>query len=79
LLNAALTDNGQQTCAIINLPDSGAAVVEMGCIEGYSASIDLGAAVVTYSYPGFSGSFGTSMSQYPDGNGAYYTAEVWGC
>lgn len=79
LLNAGLTDNGQQTCSVTDLNPNGAGYVNMGCIDGYSAFIDLGSASVTYSYPGGSGTFTTTSSPYPDGNGAYYTANVWGC
>jgi hypothetical protein len=82
-LDAALTDNGHQKCAIIHekghcyygiwriftVPDVD---VPMTCVEGYSASFNLKSGVVKYWYSGFEGSFTT-------GYAPYWSAKVWGC
>src|SRR5882757_4861698 len=82
-LDAALTDNGNQKCAIIHekghcyygiwriftVPDVD---VSMTCVEGYSATFNLKTGVVKYWYSGFEGSFAAGYA--PD-----WRAKVWGC
>jgi hypothetical protein len=82
--NAALTDNGQQKCAIQNEGfSSGVVVFELSCLGGYSSSFDRDNGVVDYAYGTFSGSFGTTSENYQDGpfgdQYTYWSANVWGC
>lgn len=87
VFNAALTDNGSQFCAAVNVVISASQwengdTLYLSCNDDRSASFDMGNEVVDYSYPGFSGSFGTDFSyvDYPDGAYTFYfTANVWGC
>ncbi|CAN8097402.1 unnamed protein product [Discula destructiva] len=79
VVNAALTDNGGQVCALVNAPlyASLSGANPLSCIGGYAASWSSLTGVVSYSYPGFSGSFGTSS--YYVGETEYFVANVWGC
>jgi hypothetical protein len=82
--NAALTDNGVQTCAIQNESfSSGVVGFELSCLGGYNSVFFRDDGVVTYNYGTFSGSFGTTQSSFQDGpfgdQYTYWTANVWGC
>lgn len=78
-VNAGLTDNGNQVCSLTNYQiPNGASGIPLSCIGGYSAYMSFGAGnIVSYSYPGFSGSFGTNFVRNSDS--CYFTASVWGC
>ena len=82
--NAALTDNGGQTCAIQNEKfSSGVVDFEFSCIGGFSGDFNRDNGVVNYAHGSFSGSFGTTSENYQDGpfgdQLTYWTANVWGC
>lgn len=79
VVNAALIDNGGQVCALVNAPLNAELVGAnpFSCIGGYAASWSALNGVVTYSYPGFSGSFGTSS--YWVGETEYFVANFWDC
>lgn len=83
LFNAALTDNGGQTCQLTNkyvgLISADNYFVELSCRAGYSASFNFDTGVVTYRYSNFDGSFGTTTSSYQNNDGIYFSANVWGC
>lgn len=74
-----MTDNGGQKCALVNAPLN--AELEganpLSCVGGYAASWSALNGYVTYSYPGFSGSFGTDS--YFVGETEYFVANVYGC
>lgn len=66
-------------CSLTNyqIPD-GASSIPLHCNGGYSAVMAFGPGdVVSYSYPGFSGSFATVLNRV--GDYCYFTANVWGC
>jgi len=82
--NAALTDNGGQTCSVQNERfSSGVEGFVLNCWNGYSAFFDRKNGVVEYAHGSFSGSFGTTSENYQDGpfgdQYTYWTANVWGC
>ncbi|KAH9206007.1 hypothetical protein DL95DRAFT_397208 [Leptodontidium sp. 2 PMI_412] len=74
--NAGLTDNGGQVCSLTNRGGGVCGDIVLSCIGGYSAVMS-NSRVVSYSYPGFSGSFQTNINRV--GDFTYYTANVWGC
>lgn len=83
LVNAALTDNGSQTCQVTNqyfgLLTADNYYLTLSCIGGYAAGINFATGVVTYQYGSFDGSFGTTTSSYENNEGIYFSANVWGC
>jgi hypothetical protein len=84
LFNAALTDNGIQTCQATNvfvayIITADTPVVQLSCIAGYTATFDPKSGEATYQYSNFDGSFETTSSLYINGDGVYWSANVWGC
>ncbi|KAE9380850.1 hypothetical protein N431DRAFT_449599 [Stipitochalara longipes BDJ] len=76
---AALTDNGQQKCQLqvsglfCGGPDRDD-TLQLSCLDGYSATVDLSTWVVTYWYGSFWGQFQTNLDRQ-----GYWVAKVWGC
>jgi hypothetical protein len=84
LFNAGLTDNGIQTCQATNvfvgyIITADTPVVQLSCIGGYGATFDPKSGEATYQHGSFDGSFETSSSLYNNGDGVYWSANVWGC
>ena len=82
LFNAALTDNGMQTCQVTNvfvgyIVTADTPVVQLSCIGGYAAAFDPKSGEAAYQHGSFDGSFGTVSSF--NGESIYWTANVWGC
>ena len=84
-MNAALTDNGGQTCQVTNynvglFTANTNPVVPLSCIGGYGANFNVYSGVVNYWYGSFDGSFGTSdYYSDPAMDAIYWVANVWGC
>ena len=84
-MNAALTDNGGQTCQVTNynvglFTANTNPVVPLSCIGGYVANFNVYSGVVNYWYGSFDGSFGTSnYYNDPAMDAMYWVANVWGC
>ncbi|KFY69744.1 hypothetical protein V499_09796 [Pseudogymnoascus sp. VKM F-103] len=81
-INAALTDNGGQKCAITDqffgiINNGYDTWVYLSCVGGYQAGIYLATGEVHYKYGSFDGTFGTTQTVI--GHTTYWTANVWGC